>query len=74
MSARIKIRPLLNGLRLLARGRCENFMDWNERGKHAPLGTCFKNGRTADAEYGSDLACTACIAHAALVKAGERRP
>lgn len=30
------------------------------------LGHCFDDGRTADAKYGIDMACPACIAHAAL--------
>lgn len=30
------------------------------------IGSCFANGRTADAEYGADMACPPCIAHAAL--------
>lgn len=31
-----------------------------------PIGACFLNGQTADAKYGDDMACTSCIAHAAL--------
>lgn len=30
------------------------------------IGSCFASGRTADAEYGADMACPPCIAHAAL--------
>lgn len=36
------------------------------------IGACFDNGRTADAHYGADRACAACIAEHALT--GRRAP
>lgn len=30
------------------------------------IGSCWKDGRAADAEFGADQACPSCIAHAAL--------
>lgn len=52
---------VLETLELLAAGGCETT-------HKAPGGACFKDGRTVDAQYGADRACTACIAWAALEK------
>lgn len=49
---------LEGALRVIAARGCQNFT--------TGLGSCFRNGRTADAEYGADQACEGCIAHAAL--------
>lgn len=32
----------------------------------AGIGSCYKDGRRADAKYGADQACDACIAYRAL--------
>lgn len=56
------VDPSRNALHLIldqTSGRCEHNVD-------AGIGACFTAGRTADAKYGIDLACTSCIAHAAL--------
>lgn len=39
-------------------GSCESFT--------TGIGSCYKNGRAADAKYGEDQACDACIAYRAL--------
>lgn len=39
-------------------GSCETFT--------TGIGSCYKNGRFADAKYGADMACDSCIAHRAL--------
>jgi hypothetical protein len=39
-------------------GSCENFT--------TGIGSCYKNGRLADAKYGADQVCDSCIAHRAL--------
>jgi len=46
-------------LQILCRhGRCLNFT--------TGIGACFREGRKAQAEYGADQACVACIADYAL--------
>lgn len=46
-------------LQILCRhGRCLNFT--------TGIGACFREGRKAQAEYGADQACAACIADYAL--------
>lgn len=37
---------------------CENFT--------SGIGSCFRNGRTVDAQYTADRCCNSCIAHDAL--------
>ena len=54
--------PLRNALLLLidqSQGSCANTTT-------PGLGHCFDDGKTADAKYGIDMACPACVAHAAL--------
>jgi hypothetical protein len=55
--------PLIEAMFLLrGSGRCEHFTH--------PVGACFAEGRTPDAEYGADKCCTACVADRALRDAG----
>lgn len=54
------------GLMLILRkacGRCEN--------STSGIGSCYTNGRKADAMYGADQVCDACIAHRALFGTSE---
>jgi len=53
---------LVDTLQLIRGQHCESFT--------SGLGSCFRNGRTPDAEFGADRCCKACIADAALSKAG----
>ena len=49
------------GLMLILRkacGACEN--------STSGIGSCYRNQRTAEATYGADQVCDACIAHRAL--------
>jgi hypothetical protein len=58
-----RTNPLVEAMFLLrGTGRCEHTI--------APVGACFLEGRTPDAEYGADKCCTHCIADKALRDAG----
>jgi hypothetical protein len=48
-------------LRTLRQDGCENYT--------SGIGSCFRNHRTPDAEFGADRCCTSCVADAALAAA-----
>jgi hypothetical protein len=63
MIARTQVSPerLEQALMLILRktcGCCENFT--------TGIGSCYKNGRAADARDGADMVCDSCIAYRAL--------
>jgi hypothetical protein len=48
-------------LRTLRQDGCENYT--------SGIGSCFRNHRTPDAEFGADRCCASCVADAALASA-----
>lgn len=54
----LRVPVLVKALKWIRRDGCENFT--------SGLGSCFRNGRTPDAQYGADRCCAPCVADTAL--------
>lgn len=52
------------------RGALEHLVaanDWECQNYTSGIGSCYREGRTLEAQYGADRACMACFCHVSLV-------